>query len=69
MKNKIITITFIVVAIIVLLFLRENYKDHNLRKTVQACIVAQQQTSETFNFEKAKKYCEEEIKKKIKISD
>tara|TARA_B110000014_G_C19501563_1_gene270905 strand:+ start:129 stop:338 length:210 start_codon:yes stop_codon:yes gene_type:complete len=69
MKNKIITITFIVVAIIVLLFVRDKYSDHNLKKTVMACIVAQQQTSKIFNFEKAKKHCEEEIKKKIKISD
>ena len=69
MKNKIITIAFIVVAIIALLLIRDKYSDYNLKKTVMACIVAQQQTSETFNFKKEKKHCEEKIKKNVKISD
>ena len=69
MKNKIITIAFIVVAIIALLLVRDKYSDYNLKKTVMACTVAQQQTSETFNFKKAKKNCEDKIKKTIKISD
>ena len=40
-----------------------NFGDYNLTRTVSACVAAQQQTSETFNYEKAEKYCEEKIKK------
>ena len=40
-----------------------NFGDYNLTRTVSACVAAQQQTSEAFNYEKAEKYCEEKIKK------
>ena len=69
MKNKIITIILIIVGIAILLFLRTNYSDHNLKRTVQACMLAQKQTSKNFNKHEAKKYCEEEIKKNIKKSE
>ena len=38
----------------------------NLNRTISACMVAQKQTSTSFDPDKARKYCEEEIKKKIK---
>ena len=40
-----------------------NFSDHNLKKTISACIVAQLQTAELPDVEKAKKFCEEKIKK------
>ena len=40
-----------------------NFSDYNLTRTVSACVAAQQQTSASFNYEKAEKYCEEKIKK------
>ena len=40
-----------------------NFSDYNLTRTISACIAAQQQTSKSFNYEKAEKYCEENIKK------
>ena len=40
-----------------------NFSDYNLTRTISACVAAKQQTSESFNYEKAKKSCEEKIKK------
>ena len=40
-----------------------NFSDHNLKKTISACIVAQLQTAESPDVEKAKKICEERVKK------
>ena len=45
---------------------RVKYSDYNLNKTISACIVAQKQTSQSFNKEQARKFCKEEIKKSIK---
>ena len=49
MKKKISTVVFIIVAIIVLFLVRTKFSDYNLKKTVQACIMAQKQTSKSFN--------------------
>ena len=58
MKSK----TFIsVIALIIILFLaRTMYSDHNLKKIISACVVAQLQTSST---EEAKKICTDKFKK------
>ena len=66
MKNKILIIVFIIVAAIALLFIRTKYSDYNLEKTVSACVMAKKQTSKSSDQEKAKKYCEEAIKKQLK---
>ena len=50
------------------MLIRTNYSDHTLKKTISACVLAQKQTSKSFNREQAKKYCEKEIKKSIKNS-
>ena len=63
MKNKISKYIFILLAIIALYLLRVGFSDYNLKKTLSACILAQKQTSETFDQEKAKKFCEESIRK------
>ena len=46
-----------------------NFSDYNLTRTVSACVAAQQQTSVSFNYEKAEKYCEEKNQKgkRVKI--
>ena len=54
------------VGIFILFFIRSNYSDHNLKRTVEACMLAQKQTSKNFNKKESRKYCEEEIKKRIK---
>ena len=40
-----------------------KFSDHNLKKTISACILAQLQTAESPDAEKAKKVCEERLKK------
>tara|TARA_Y100000590_G_C15576696_1_gene960723 strand:+ start:734 stop:916 length:183 start_codon:yes stop_codon:yes gene_type:complete len=59
-------IAVILIGIIILSIFRIKYSDYNLNRTISACISAVKKTSKTFNPEKAKKYCEKEIKKKIK---
>ena len=59
MKKNILLVIFIIIGIIAIF----NFSDYNLTRTISACVAAQQQTSETFNYEKAEKYCEEKIKK------
>ena len=59
MKKNILLVIFIIIGMIAIF----NFSDYNLTRTISACVAAQQQTSESFNYEKAEKYCEEKIKK------
>ena len=59
MKKNILLVIFIIIGMIVIF----NFSDHNLKKTISACIVAQLQTAESPDVEKAKKFCEEQVKK------
>ena len=59
MKKNILLVIFIIIGMIVIL----NFSDHNLKKTISACVMAQLQTAESPDVEKAKKVCEERIKK------
>ena len=43
MKNKILTIISVIVVIIILFLARTIYSDHNLKKVIGACILAQTQ--------------------------
>ena len=63
MKNKTKNIILLIVGIVFLLITKTMFKEHNLKKTISACIVAQKQTSESFDPEKAKKMCEKRIQK------
>ena len=65
MSNNFKMIAVIVIGIIILSLFRVKYSDYNLNRTISACMVAQKQTSESFDTDKARKYCEEEIKKKV----
>ncbi len=66
MKNNIKMITIVILGIIALYLFQTKHSDHNINKSISACIVAQKQTSESFDLEKAKTYCEKEVKKMIK---
>ena len=66
MKNKTSTVISIIVAIIILFLFRNIYSEHNLKKTIGACVLAQTQTSNSFNIEEAKQFCEDKIKKNRK---
>ena len=59
MKKKFLFIIFVVIG----MFIIFKYSDYNLNRTVAACMVAQKQTSETFDPKKARKLCIEKIKK------
>ena len=66
MKNKIVTIIFIIIAISVLYLARVTYSDYNINKTIQACMLWQTKISKFNNAKEAREYCEEEIKNKAK---
>ncbi len=65
MKNKILSTVLLILAVIVLFLVNLKYKKHNLNKVIEACVVAQKQTSKNFNVNEAKKYCEKEIKARM----
>ena len=58
MKNRIII--YVIVVIIMLFLARSMYSDHNLKKIIGACILAQ---SETSSIEEAKQICTNKFKK------
>ena len=59
MKKKVLTIISIIAVIIILFLARTIYSDHNLKKIIGACILAQTQTS---SIEEAKQICEDKFK-------
>ena len=59
MKKNILLVIFIIVAVFVI----TKFSDHNLKKSISACVLAQLQTAELPDAEKAKKFCEEQVKK------
>ena len=63
MKSKTKNIILLIVGIVFLLVTRTMFKEHNLKKTISACIVAERQTSESFDPEEAKKMCEKRMQK------
>ena len=66
MNNNLKMVLVIIFGVIALYLFQTNYSDHNLNKTISACVVAQKQTSTSFDLKQAKKFCEEEIKKSLK---
>ena len=57
MKNR--TVISVIVVIIILFLARSIYSDHNLKKIIGACILAQTQTS---SIEEAKQFCVDKFK-------
>jgi len=64
-KKFLNTILFIIISVILLYFARNNYKEFNLNKTINACILAQKQVSQNFDKDLAKKKCKESILKSV----
>ena len=58
-KKIILFVIFLAIG----MFIIFKYSDHNLNRTIEACMVAEKQTSETFDAEKSKKFCKEKITK------
>ena len=65
MKNKISTVISIIFVIIILYLVRNIYSEHNLKKTIGACILAQKQNS-NLSIEEAEQFCEDKIRKNRK---
>ena len=63
MKKNLLKLIFILIAIIIIYFAKTNFSEYNIEKSISACVVAQKRTSENFDLEKAKKYCEEQVTK------
>jgi len=59
MKNKILTIISVIVIITILFLARTIYSEHNLKKVIGACVLAQKQTS---SIEEAKQICADKFK-------
>ena len=57
MKSR--TVISVIVVIVILFLARSIYSDHNLKKIIGACILAQTQTS---SIEEAKKICVDRFK-------
>ena len=57
MKSR--TVIFVMAVIIILFLARSMYSEHNLKKIISACILAQTQTS---SIEEAKKICVDRFK-------
>tara|TARA_B100001175_G_scaffold130826_1_gene111161 strand:+ start:866 stop:1069 length:204 start_codon:yes stop_codon:yes gene_type:complete len=67
MNKKLLNyIIFIFIAVILLYFARNNYRDFNINKAISACVLAQTQSSENFNKDEVKKKCEDKIHKSLK---
>jgi len=58
-KMKSRTVISVIVVIIILFLTRTIYSDHNLKKVIGACILAQTQSS---NLEEAKQICADKFK-------
>ena len=61
MVKNILIFAFIVFGMMIIL----NFSDHNFKRAVDACLAGSQKLSKSkiVDLEKAKKFCEDEIKK------
>ena len=66
MNNNLKMVALIIFGVIVLYIFQIKYSDHNLNKSISACVVAKKQTSKSFDLKQAKKLCKEEITKSVK---
>jgi hypothetical protein len=66
MNNDLKMIGLIIFGVIVLYIFQIKYSDHNLNKSISACVIAKKQTSKSFDLKQAKKFCTEEINKQLK---
>ena len=54
----------IVVFITIGLYIVLDFRDHNFKRATDACIAGSQKLEQPMTLEQAKKFCEEQIKKK-----
>ena len=60
-KKNILTLLFIILGMYLIL----DFKDHNFKRAVDACLAGSQKLSESkiTDLDEAKKFCEEQIRK------
>ena len=65
MKKNFLKLIIISVGLIAVYFyfFKDKFSKYNLDQSISACVVVQKRTSENFDLEKSKKYCEEEVRK------
>ena len=56
--------TLIVIFIIIGLLIIYNFRDHNQKRAIDACVAGSQKLEQPMTIEEAKKFCENEIKNK-----
>ena len=66
MKKNLNIIIFLIIAIFALYLTKLEYGSFSYEKSLKACMIAQKKMSKSKTIEEAKKFCETEIKKKIK---
>jgi len=54
----------IVVFIIIGLYIVLDFRDHNFKRATDACMAGSQKLEQPMTLDEAKKFCEEQIKKK-----
>ena len=55
--------TLIVIFIIIGLYVVLDFRDHNFKRAIDACMAGSQKLDQPMTLEEAKKFCEEQIKK------
>ncbi len=53
---------FIVILVVVGLYVAYNFRDHNFKRAIDACIAGSQKLDKPMTVTEAKKFCEEKIK-------
>ena len=51
----------IVIFILVGLFVILNFRDHNFKRAIDACVAGSQKLEKPMTFQEAKKFCEDKI--------
>ena len=60
MVKNILIVIFIVVGLVVIY----NFRDHNQKRAIDACMAGSQKLDQPMTLEEAKKFCEDQIKNK-----
>ena len=63
LKRNFLRFIAILFVVILFYFLKNNFIEYNLGKSISACVVAKKQTSKNFNLQEAQKICETKIRK------
>ena len=59
-KKNILIIVFIILGLYVIL----DFRDHNFKRAIDACVAGSNKLDQPMTKEEAKKFCEEQIKEK-----